>query len=330
MVVCSRCSSFPSVLQPASPLAHLCIQMAGATKRLRRKTTVPQKDCSELMLLTAEWWMQFLLPVQRYTFIFPMPVKRLLCKAWREFWNQGFRIKLSLHQDHIWEMCRAAPCYGDLVFSRDPCNNVIYDAYGRVHNGLKYCQVSMPWNTFKRLRPILLRMRTHTSYLSPTRGMSFSVVQSEPQDDSRRSQFGLLLTAEWWVQFLLPDKRYTLPFRLPVRRLLCKAWVEFWDQGFSIKLNLHQDYIYELCRAVPCYDDLLFSLDSCNNVIYDECGRVHEGLKYCQVSMPWNTFKGLRPRLLRMRKHASSLNPTRGKMFSVHSLSFGYVSRLQR
>ena len=32
---------------------------------------------------------------------------RLLCKAWREFWDQGFRVKLSLHQAHVSKLCMA-------------------------------------------------------------------------------------------------------------------------------------------------------------------------------------------------------------------------------
>ena len=131
--------------------------MAGATKRLRRKTTVSQKGCSELMLLTSEWWMQFLLPVGRYVPALYVAawkrVWRLLCKAWREVWDQGFRVKLHLHEDHYMTLCLAARCYGDLMFSRDSCN-------GRM------CVATMPWKTFKGLRPFLYRLalmdRLHT------------------------------------------------------------------------------------------------------------------------------------------------------------------------
>ena len=141
--------------------------MAGATERLRRKTTVSQKGCSELMMLTSEWWMQFVLPVGRY-----MPTVcvaawmrnwRLLCKAWREVWDQGFRVKLHLHEDRVSNLCHAARCYGDLKFSRDSCNKVKYFECGG-----RYCMVSMPWNTFLGLRPILSRMakdvRAHPSF----------------------------------------------------------------------------------------------------------------------------------------------------------------------
>ena len=131
--------------------------MSRATKRLRRKTTVSQKGCSELMMLTSEWWMQFLLPVGR-----DMPAVyvsarirywRLLCKAWREVWDQGFRIKLIIHEACVSDLCHAARLYDDLKFSRDSCN-------GRM------CVATMPWKTFKGLRPFLSRLalmdRLHT------------------------------------------------------------------------------------------------------------------------------------------------------------------------
>ena len=151
--------------------------MAGQIKRLRRKTTVSQSACSELLLLTSEWWMQFVLPLGRYEprvyAIFWMKKWRLLCKAWREVWDQGFRVRLFLHEDHVGELCYAGGSYGDLMFYRDSCNKVEYFQCGRRDEGLK-CRVSMPWNTFKRLRPILSRMAMYDGYLRP-RGKSFNV-----------------------------------------------------------------------------------------------------------------------------------------------------------
>ena len=131
--------------------------MAGATERLRRKTTVSQKGCSELMLLTSEWWMQFLLPVGRYmpalSVIAWKGVWRLLSKEWREVWDQGVRINLLVHEACVSDLCHAARLYDDLKFSRDSCN-------GRM------CVATMPWKTFKGLRPFLYRLalmdRLHT------------------------------------------------------------------------------------------------------------------------------------------------------------------------
>ena len=140
--------------------------MAGATKRLRRKTTVRMVDatkgCSELMLLTSEWWMPFLLPVGRYMNMWAwrwnykgtwIRVWRLLSKEWREVWDQGFRIKLLVHEACVSDLCHAARLYDDLKFSRDSCN-------GRM------CVATMPWKTFKGLRPFLYRLalmdRLHT------------------------------------------------------------------------------------------------------------------------------------------------------------------------
>ena len=138
--------------------------MAGATERLRRKTTVLQKGCSELMLLTSEWWMQFLLPVGRYMTMRVWGrdyraawiwVWRLLSKEWREVWDQGFRIKLIIHEACVSDLCHAARLYDDLKFSRDSCN-------GRM------CVATMPWKTFKGLRPFLSRLtlmdRLHTRH----------------------------------------------------------------------------------------------------------------------------------------------------------------------
>ena len=128
--------------------------MAGATERLRRKTTVSQKGCSELMMLTPEWWMQFLLPVGRY-----MPavyvaawkrVWRLLCKAWREVWDQGFRIKLLVREARVSDLCRAARWYD----SRDSCSKAVYHRIVSMRNG-RFCIVTMPWKTFVGLRVFL-------------------------------------------------------------------------------------------------------------------------------------------------------------------------------
>ena len=114
--------------------------MAGQIKRLRRKTTVSQSACSELLLLTSEWWMQFVLPLGRYEprvyAIFWMKKWRLLCKAWREVWDQGFRVKLSLDQSHVLELCSVAfhsGVLGDLLFCRDRANKIIYYHEGYVH-----------------------------------------------------------------------------------------------------------------------------------------------------------------------------------------------------
>ena len=146
--------------------------MASATKRLRRETTVSQKGCSELMMLTSDWWMQFLLPVGRYMSMSVWRwayrgawiwVWRLLSKEWREVWDQGIRVKFNLHEDRVSNLCHAARCYGDLKFSRDSCNKIKYFECGG-----RYCMVSMPWNTFLGLRTILSRMakdvRAHPSF----------------------------------------------------------------------------------------------------------------------------------------------------------------------
>ena len=131
--------------------------MDGAT----HKTTVSQKGCSDLMLLTSEWWMQFLLPVGRYMTMSVWRwryrganrVWRLLSKEWREVWDQGVRINLLVHEACVSDLCHAARLYDDLKFSRDSCN-------GRM------CVATMPWKTFKGLRPFLSRLalmdRLHT------------------------------------------------------------------------------------------------------------------------------------------------------------------------
>ena len=153
--------------------------MAGPTKRLRRKTTVSQSGCSELLMLTSEWWMQFVLPVGHYVQRNDVAAWirnwRLLCKEWREVWDQGFRVKMSLHQDYVSMLCNAAQCYGDLLFVRDRSNKILYHQNGKVHEGL-YCTVSMQWKTFKELRPILLRMAKLRKELRMDRGTAFSVL----------------------------------------------------------------------------------------------------------------------------------------------------------
>ena len=140
--------------------------MAGTTKRLRRKTTVSQPSVSEasneLMLLTSEWWMQFLLPVGRYMTKLQWRsrytgawiwVWRLLSRDWCEVWDQGFRIKLIVHEARVSDLCHAARSNDDLKFSRDSCNKVKYFVNGKVDEG-RYCTVLMAWNTFNGLRPI--------------------------------------------------------------------------------------------------------------------------------------------------------------------------------
>ena len=164
--------------KPASPVPYFCMQMAGTLKRLRRKTTVSQKGCSELMMFTAEWWMQFLLPVGKY-----MPeiyvaawkrVWRLLSKAWREVWDQGFRVRMTLHEDHYSTLCLASPRDGGLKFYRDSSNRIKFHSQGFVREG-RYCLVSMPWNTFIGLRPILSRMAKDL-FRHPQRGKSFTLL----------------------------------------------------------------------------------------------------------------------------------------------------------
>ena len=138
--------------------------MAGATKRLRRKTTVRMVDatkgCSELMLLTSEWWMPLLLPVGRYMNMWAwrwnykgtwIRVWRLLSKEWREVWDQGFRIKLIIHEACVSDLCHAARWYDDLKFSRDSRNRLF------ITQSLsdRFCIVTMPWKTFVGLRSFL-------------------------------------------------------------------------------------------------------------------------------------------------------------------------------
>ena len=139
--------------------------MAGTTKRLRRKTTVSQPSVSEasneLMLLTSEWWMQFLLPVGRYMTKLQWRsrytgawiwVWRLLSRDWCEVWDQGFRIKLIVHEARVSDLCHAARSNDDLKFSRDSCNKLEYHIMSR--DG-RFCLATMPWKTFAGLRPFL-------------------------------------------------------------------------------------------------------------------------------------------------------------------------------
>ena len=165
MVVCFRRSSLASVLhtclgfEPVSSVAFLCIQMAGPTKRLRRKMTVSHSDCSELLMLTSEFWLQFAFPAGRYLIAYQKTFRqgvkwRLLCKAWREVWDQGWRVTLRLQVDNVWMLCQAAQCYGDILLRRDRDNEVIYDH--RLWDSGGCCLVSMPWKTFKGLRPLLV------------------------------------------------------------------------------------------------------------------------------------------------------------------------------
>ena len=70
---------------------------------IRRGTTVSQKGCCALMMLTAEWWKEFLLPVGRRKLVIEewrvigvdvwwwKKEWRLLCKEWRELWDHGLR-----------------------------------------------------------------------------------------------------------------------------------------------------------------------------------------------------------------------------------------------
>ena len=128
--------------------------MAGAA----HKTTVSQKGCSDLMLLTSEWWMRFLLPVGRYmtmsvwrrAYRGAWKVFRLLSKEWREVWDQGFRIKLLVREARVSDLCRAARWYD----SRDSCNKVVYHRIVSMRNG-RFCIVTMPWKTFVGLRVFL-------------------------------------------------------------------------------------------------------------------------------------------------------------------------------
>ena len=149
--------------EPFSPVAFLCIQMAGTTKRLRRKTKVVQKGRNELMLFTSEWWMQFLLPVGRYMSMLAWYsdyrhgwtwVWRLLSTEWREVWDQGFRIKLLVHEARVSDLCHAARWYDDLKFSRDSCNKLVYHRTTSMLDG-RFCLATMPWKTFAGLRPFL-------------------------------------------------------------------------------------------------------------------------------------------------------------------------------
>ena len=52
---------------------------------------------------------------------------------------------------------------GDLLFCRDRANKIIYYHVGLVHGGIR-CDVSMPWKTFKGLRPLLLQIARATNW----------------------------------------------------------------------------------------------------------------------------------------------------------------------
>ena len=144
--------------------------MARATKRLRRKTTVSQKGCSELMMLTSEWWMQFLFTVGSYIPAVDASARnrvwRLLSKAWREIWDQGFRLKLRLPEGDYVGLHMTGRCPDDLVFSRDSRNKIECVLADNKDQG-RYCKVSMPWNTFKELRQILFLMEKEKSPFLP-------------------------------------------------------------------------------------------------------------------------------------------------------------------
>ena len=156
------------------------MQMAGVTKRLRRKTTVSQKGCSELMLLTFEWWMQFLLPVGRYMTAEVwrcdyngawIRVWRLLSKEWRKVWDQGFRVELYVHKDCVPKLCQASRFYVDLEFYRDSRNEVVYHRSALMREGL-ICIATMSWKTLEGLRPILSHIayadRMHRPFMFPS------------------------------------------------------------------------------------------------------------------------------------------------------------------
>ena len=137
--------------------------MAGAIKRFQRKTTVSQKGCTEQMILTSEWWMQFLHPVGRYMSMLAwysdyrhgwIWVWRLLSTEWREVWDQGFRIKLLIHEARVSDPCYAARCFDDLKFSRDSCSRIVYHRFIFMRDG-RFCIVTMPWKTFVGLRRFL-------------------------------------------------------------------------------------------------------------------------------------------------------------------------------
>ena len=124
--------------EPASPVTALCIQMAGTTKRLRQKTTVSQRPCGELMMLTYEWWMQILIPDLRCddykfnlhsswesSFWLEWNGLRMLSKAWREVLERGVKIimQFSYHEWTRYTDFRfwCAPCYDEVEFVRDSC-----------------------------------------------------------------------------------------------------------------------------------------------------------------------------------------------------------------
>ena len=179
--VCALDAQVSLGFAPASPVAFLCIPMAGPTKRLRRKTTVFESSNSELLLVTSEWWMQFAFLLGRYMLFDHSANWRLLSKAWREVWDQGLRITLSLHHERVFHIRLAAQSQGDLLFHRDSDNKILYYHHiDHEEEGL-YCTVSMPWNTFKRLRPMLLRIAKHgkrSVHDAPKAFCVFSFVQT--------------------------------------------------------------------------------------------------------------------------------------------------------
>ena len=137
--------------------------MASATKRLRRETTVSQKGCSDLMRLTSEWWMRFLLPVGRYMTMSvwrwaytgaSIWVWRLLSKEWRVVWDQGFRINLIVNEARVSDLCHVTRWYDDLKFTCNSCNKVVYHRNVSMRDG-RFCIVTMPWKTFVGLRRFL-------------------------------------------------------------------------------------------------------------------------------------------------------------------------------
>ena len=146
--------------------------MAGATKRLRRKTKVVQKGRNELMLFTSEWWMQFLLPVGRYMAMSVWSSDywcvwiwtwRLLSKEWRDVWDQRSSIKLLVHEARVSDLCHAARGYDDLKFSRDSCSKLVYHSPTSMIDD-RFCLATMLWKTFMGLRSFLSRSSVMDSF----------------------------------------------------------------------------------------------------------------------------------------------------------------------
>ena len=133
------------------------------------RPSVSQKGCSESMLLTFEWWMQFLLPVGRYMTAEVwrcdyngawIRAWRLLCKEWRKDWD---------HEACVSDLCRAARWYwyDDLKIFRDCCNKIVYLRSELMREG-RICIVTMSWKTLEGLRPILSRIALADRVLRPT------------------------------------------------------------------------------------------------------------------------------------------------------------------